>query len=186
MISSCRIIISLSAEITENCVKCSGAPGDMVVAKYRVVKKSLCTWWLQYRKLQVMFRVSPTSLRTFIDTPNCVLKDRVQYSTVHIPNVFCDCHLPTHQLCGDCSSGAQRLFDHPVQGNQVSWYICTFPHIGHHTEQQMLANYPVGWDVHKTPITCWDIQNIHVARCWVLAAGDVGWLSVRAWNFCVT
>ena len=26
--------------------------------KYRVIKKSLCTWWLQYRKLQVMFKVS--------------------------------------------------------------------------------------------------------------------------------
>jgi hypothetical protein len=26
-------------------------------------------------------------------TPNCVLEDRVQYSTVHIPNVFCDGHL---------------------------------------------------------------------------------------------
>jgi hypothetical protein len=25
----------------------------------RVIKKSLCTWWLQYRKLQVMFKVSP-------------------------------------------------------------------------------------------------------------------------------
>ena len=24
------------------------------------------------------------------DTPNCVLEDRVQYSTVHIPNAFCD------------------------------------------------------------------------------------------------
>jgi hypothetical protein len=37
-----------------------------------------------------MFKVSPASLQTFIDTPNCVLEDRVQYSTVHIPNVFCD------------------------------------------------------------------------------------------------
>jgi len=57
---------------------------------YRMIKKSLCTWWLQYRKLQVMFKVSPSSLQTFIDTPKCVLEDRVQYSTVHIPNVFCD------------------------------------------------------------------------------------------------
>jgi len=60
---------------------------------YRVIKNSLCTWWLQNRKLRVMFKVSPTSLQTFIDTPNCVLKDRVQYSTVHISNVFCDGHL---------------------------------------------------------------------------------------------
>jgi len=40
-----------------------------------------------------MFKVSPASLQTFIDTPNCVLEDRVQYSTVHIPNVLCDSHL---------------------------------------------------------------------------------------------
>jgi len=37
-----------------------------------------------------MFKVSFTSLQTFIDTPNCVLKDHVQYSMVYIPNVFCD------------------------------------------------------------------------------------------------
>jgi hypothetical protein len=40
-----------------------------------------------------MFKVSPASLQTFIDTLNCVPKDRVQYSTVKIPNVFCDGHL---------------------------------------------------------------------------------------------
>jgi len=40
-----------------------------------------------------MFKVSLTSLQTFIDTPNCVLEDRVQYSTVHIPNIFYDGHL---------------------------------------------------------------------------------------------
>ena len=40
-----------------------------------------------------MFKVSPARLQTFIDTPNCVLKDCIQYSTVHIPNVFCDGHL---------------------------------------------------------------------------------------------
>jgi hypothetical protein len=40
-----------------------------------------------------MFKVSPASLQTFIDTPNCVLEDRVYYSTAHIPNVFCDGHL---------------------------------------------------------------------------------------------
>ena len=56
---------------------------------YRVIRKSLYTWWLQYRKLQVMFKVSPASLKTYIDTLNCVLEDSVQYSTVHIPNVFC-------------------------------------------------------------------------------------------------
>jgi hypothetical protein len=40
-----------------------------------------------------MFKVSPASLQTFIDTPNFVLEDRVQYSTVHIPNVFRGGHL---------------------------------------------------------------------------------------------
>jgi hypothetical protein len=34
-----------------------------------------------------MFKVSLASPQTFIDTPNCVLKDRVQYSTViPLPN----------------------------------------------------------------------------------------------------
>ena len=39
-----------------------------------------------------MFKVSPAGLQTFIDTPNCVLEDRVHYSKVHIPNVFFDGH----------------------------------------------------------------------------------------------
>jgi hypothetical protein len=39
-----------------------------------------------------MLKVSPASLQTFIETPNCVLEDHVQYSAVHIPNVFCDGH----------------------------------------------------------------------------------------------
>jgi hypothetical protein len=43
-----------------------------------------------------MFKVPPASLQTFIDTPNCVLEDRVHYSTVHIPNVFCDGHHQVH------------------------------------------------------------------------------------------
>jgi len=53
-----------------------------------------CTWWLQLIKLQVTFKVYPDSLQTYIDTPNCVLEDRVQNSTVRIlPNVFCDGHI---------------------------------------------------------------------------------------------
>jgi len=40
-----------------------------------------------------MFKVSPTSLQTFVGTPNYTLEDHVQYSTVHIPNVSCDGHL---------------------------------------------------------------------------------------------
>jgi hypothetical protein len=64
--------------------KCCYVQGD---------QKVFVTWWLQYIKLQVMLKVSPASLQTFIDTPNCVLEDRVQYTTVHTPNVFCDVHL---------------------------------------------------------------------------------------------
>jgi hypothetical protein len=37
-----------------------------------------------------MFKVSPASLQTIIDTPNSVLEDRVQYSKVHIWNVSPD------------------------------------------------------------------------------------------------
>jgi hypothetical protein len=40
-----------------------------------------------------MFKVFPASFQTFIDTPICVLEDRVQYSTVHIPNEFRNGHL---------------------------------------------------------------------------------------------
>jgi len=40
-----------------------------------------------------MFKVSPAIHQTFIDTPNCVLENCFRYSTVHIPNVFCDGHL---------------------------------------------------------------------------------------------
>jgi len=65
-----------------------------------------------------MFKVSPAILQTFIDTTNCVLEDRVQYNTVHIPNVFCDGHLQLINCVGELfeytESGAHRLFDHPV------------------------------------------------------------------------
>jgi hypothetical protein len=73
-----------------------------------------------------MFKVLPASLQTVIDTPNCVLVDRVQYSTVHIPNIFCDghlqiincvgivrIHLAFHRTPGK-KSGAQRIFDQLV------------------------------------------------------------------------
>jgi hypothetical protein len=47
--------------------------------------------------VQSVPRQSP---HTFIDTPNCVLEDHVQYSTVHIPNVFCDGHLQIINCAG--------------------------------------------------------------------------------------
>jgi hypothetical protein len=36
-----------------------------------------------HKKLLVVFKMSPLSLQTFIDTLNCVHEDRVHYSTVH-------------------------------------------------------------------------------------------------------
>jgi hypothetical protein len=47
-----------------------------------------------------MFKVSPAISQIFIDMTNCVLEDRVQYSMVHLTNVFCGSS--NHQLCGDC------------------------------------------------------------------------------------
>ena len=46
---------------------------------------------------------APAILQTFIDTPNCVLEDRVQYSTVYIPNVFCDGRLQLINCVEICS-----------------------------------------------------------------------------------
>jgi len=56
-----------------------------------------------------MFKVSPTSLQTFIDTPHCVLEDRVQYSVVYILNVFCDGHLQLIS-CMYCNRQVPRDF----------------------------------------------------------------------------
>jgi hypothetical protein len=66
-----------------------------------------------------MFKVSPASLQTFIDTPNCVLAGRVQYSTVHIPNVFCDGHLQIISCVG--------LFEYTViiRCTETFWSSCT-------------------------------------------------------------
>jgi hypothetical protein len=35
-----------------------------------------------------MFKVSPVSLQKFIDTPNCVLEDRVQYRLTVTPSAI--------------------------------------------------------------------------------------------------
>jgi hypothetical protein len=65
-----------------------------------------------------MFKVFPVSLQTFINTPNCVLEDPVQYSTFHIPHVFCDGHLQVIDCVGivriHYNRQVQRDFDHPV------------------------------------------------------------------------
>jgi hypothetical protein len=62
-----------------------------------------------------MFKVSSASLQTLVDTPNCVLEDRVQYSTVHIPNVLCDGLL---QIINFCTA--------IVRCTDTFWSPCTF------------------------------------------------------------
>ena len=52
----------------------------------------------------------PRHLQTFIDTLNCVLEDRVQYRTVHIPNVFRDGNLQIISCVGDCNRQVHRDF----------------------------------------------------------------------------
>ena len=63
-----------------------------------------------------MFKVSPANLQTFIDTPNCVLEDRVQYSAVHIPNVFCDGHLKIINYVWIVIVRCTEALFHPVYG----------------------------------------------------------------------
>ena len=60
--------------------------------------------------LQVVYKVSPASLQTFIDTSNYVLEDRVQYSTVHIPNVICDGSLQLFSCALYCNRHVHRDF----------------------------------------------------------------------------
>jgi len=67
-----------------------------------------------------MFKVSPASLQTFIETPNCVLEDRVQYSTVLIPNVFCDGHLQPISCVGIV---------------RIHWVFITAPQIKNRAEE---------------------------------------------------
>jgi hypothetical protein len=57
-----------------------------------------------------MSKASPASLQIFIDMPICVLEDRVQYSTVHILNVFCDGHLQLINCVLYCNNQVHRDF----------------------------------------------------------------------------
>jgi len=121
----CRCFISLFLRVQISLqYRRMGRAGEL----YRVIKMSLCTWWLQYRKLQVMFKVSPASLQTFIDMPNCVLEHRFQYSTVHIPNVFCDGHLQINNFVGIVI----------VRCTESFWSLCihTYTHTYIHTHTQ--------------------------------------------------
>jgi len=64
--------------------------------------------------IQVMFKESPASLQSFIDTPNCVLEDRVQYITVHISNVFYDGNLQIINCVGIVIVSCTETFYPPV------------------------------------------------------------------------
>jgi hypothetical protein len=44
--------------------------GFMYVNMYSLIKESLCTWWLQYRKLEVMFKVH------YLTQSDCLAADR--------------------------------------------------------------------------------------------------------------
>jgi len=74
-----------------------------------------------------MFKVSPASLQTFIDMPNCVLEDSVQYSMVHISNVFCDGHLQLINCVGIvlyCNRQVHRDFLITLYNGTVSDIEC--------------------------------------------------------------
>jgi hypothetical protein len=52
------------------------------------------------RKITSNVQSVPSQSPDIFDTPNCVLEDRVQYTTIHIPNVFCDGHLQIMDCVG--------------------------------------------------------------------------------------
>jgi hypothetical protein len=134
--------------------------------KYRVIKKSPCTWWLQHRKLQVMFKVPPAILQTLIDTPNCVLEDRVQYSTVYIPNVLCDGHLQIINCVGiarihwgfctviirrietfwsPCITKSQEGEECPIKRRKVNW-------IGHILRRNCILKHVIEGKIMRTEV----------------------------------
>jgi len=61
-----------------------------------------------------MFKVSPSSLQTFIDTKNCVLEHSVLYITVHITNVICYVYLQIINCVGFVNVRWAETFDNPV------------------------------------------------------------------------
>ena len=98
-----------------------------------------------------MFKASPASLLTFIDTPKCVLEDRVQYSTVHIPNVFCDGHFQII-YCVYCKRHVHRDFliiDSNKSANKmqqfykfITWRLCVAQHVSGVSGQTTTNNAP--------------------------------------------
>jgi hypothetical protein len=118
----------------------AGTPSYIV---YRVIRKSLCTWWLQYGKLQVIFKVSPSSLQTFINTrltlPPSVIPNSnyvIMVSDWNCLKYFCVFLYCNHQVHRDflitlylpavhnnCSGDVQRRMLYSVD-RAVSRYMC--------------------------------------------------------------
>jgi len=81
------------------------------------------------QKFKLMFKVSPFGLQTVIDAPKSVLEDRVQYSTVHITNVFCDSHL---QIISYVSNGIVRFTENfwsPYSWRRVWYFVGDCRHV---------------------------------------------------------
>jgi len=69
------------------------------------------------QKVQLMFKVSSASLRTFIETPDCILEDCVSIarSTFRMHSVMVIFKSSVvWGLFEYTESGAQRLYDYPV------------------------------------------------------------------------
>jgi len=74
--------------------------------------------------------VYPVSVQTF-DTPNCVLEDRFQSSTVHIPNLFCEGHLHLINCVGIvlyCNRQVHRDFLITLYIRYVGFINCSDSH----------------------------------------------------------
>jgi len=92
-----------------------------------VIKKYLCNWRLLYRKSQVTFKVSPTSLQTFLTRQTVFSKTvfSIVRSTFRMYSVMAIFKSSiVWGLFEYIKSGAQRLFEHPVRlGVNRCWFL---------------------------------------------------------------
>jgi hypothetical protein len=85
---------------------------------YRVIKTSLCTWWLKYRTLNYCSKCPPPVSRHLL-TRRTVFSKTVFVQ--HGPHSECFLWWPSsnHQLCEDCSN-TLSFSSHPRKKNQVN------------------------------------------------------------------
>jgi hypothetical protein len=83
------------------------------ILRYRVIKKSLCTWWLQYRNLQVIFKVSPADRQGQGDTRLTLPPSVIPNSNYVIMVSYLNC-LKYFFVFLYCNHQVNRLFDHPA------------------------------------------------------------------------